>query len=173
MPLWWFHWPKTPNNFFNIFFILNYTTPLAITGFEHFPSSIRCQVMVGQGFSWRANHAFCENVWIRPKTGFLTHTFCYKYASKSIKGYIDADFNLVLTKLYDKIMAQWVGAQGRPNLANIFKTGLLWNVTIRNRPSENEKYFISILTTRLAESVDFLDISLAQSLGELEDCSVL
>ena len=35
---------------------------------------------------------------IRPKTGFLTHNFGYRYASKSIKGSIDADFDLVFNK---------------------------------------------------------------------------
>jgi len=33
-----------------------------------------------------------------PKTGFLTHNFVYRYASKSLKGSIDADFDLVFNK---------------------------------------------------------------------------
>jgi len=33
-----------------------------------------------------------------PKTGFLTHNFSYRYASRSIKGSIDVDFGLVFKK---------------------------------------------------------------------------
>jgi len=33
-----------------------------------------------------------------PKTGFLTHNFGYRYASRSIKGSIDVDFGLGFTK---------------------------------------------------------------------------
>ena len=54
-----------------------------------------------------------------------------------------------------------------PGPAKISKTCLLCDVTSRNSPTENEKRFFSILTTRLAESVDDLDSSLAQSPGEL------
>jgi len=43
----------------------------------------------------RANYAFSEKFGIRTKTGFLAHNFGYRYASKSIKGSIDADFDLV------------------------------------------------------------------------------
>ena len=64
-------------------------------------------------------------------------------------------------------MGQWVGAQGRPKVAKISKTCLLCDVTSRNPPTENEKRSFSNLTTRLAESVDGVDSSLAQSLGEL------
>jgi len=64
-------------------------------------------------------------------------------------------------------MGHWVGAQGRPKVAKIFKTYLLCDVTFRNPPTENEKLSFSILTTRHAESVDGLDSSLAQSPSEL------
>jgi len=33
-----------------------------------------------------------------PETRFLTHNFGYRYASKSITGSIDADFDLVFNK---------------------------------------------------------------------------
>ena len=33
------------------FFILNYTTPIVITGFEQLSSSICCQVMAGQSLT--------------------------------------------------------------------------------------------------------------------------
>jgi len=64
-------------------------------------------------------------------------------------------------------VGQWVGAQGWPKVAEIFKTCILFDITSRNPPIENEKCFFSILTTRLSESVDGLDSSLAQSPGEL------
>jgi len=48
--------------------------------------------------SERENHAFSEKFPIRPKTGFFTHNFGYRYISKSIKGSIDADFDLVFNK---------------------------------------------------------------------------
>jgi len=43
----------------------------------------------------RANYAFSEKFSIRPKTGFLTHIFGNRYASKLINGSIDTDFDLV------------------------------------------------------------------------------
>ena len=67
-------------------------------------------------------------------------------------------------------MGQWVGAKGRPKVAEISKTRLLCDVTSRNPPPKTKNVFFSILTTRLAESVDVLDSSLAQLPGELWDC---
>jgi len=64
-------------------------------------------------------------------------------------------------------MGQWVGAQGWPKVAKIVKTCLLCDVSSRNPPTKNEKRFFSTLSTRLAESVDGLDSSLAKSPGEL------
>ena len=58
-------------------------------------------------------------------------------------------------------------------VAKISKTCLLYDVTSRNPPTENEKCFFSILTTRLAESTDGLDSSVAQPPGELWDCKAL
>jgi len=53
------------------------------------------ELWLAKVFPERANYAFSEKVGIRPKTGFLTHNFGYRYASKSIQGSIDADFDLV------------------------------------------------------------------------------
>jgi len=39
--------------YLKIFFILNYTTPLVITGFEQLSSSISCRVMAGQSLPWK------------------------------------------------------------------------------------------------------------------------
>jgi len=63
--------PNNPQQNLNFFLILNYTTPLVITGFEQLSSSICCRVMAGQICPERANYAFSEKFWIRPKTGFL------------------------------------------------------------------------------------------------------
>jgi len=43
---------KPPTKFLKIF-ILNYTTPLVITGFEQLSSSICCRVMAGQSLPWK------------------------------------------------------------------------------------------------------------------------
>jgi len=64
-------------------------------------------------------------------------------------------------------MGQWVGAQGRPNEAKISKTCPHCDVTYTNPPPKTKNVFFSILTTRLVESVEGLNSSLAQSPGEL------
>jgi len=64
-------------------------------------------------------------------------------------------------------MGQWVGAQGRRNVAKISKTCPHCDVTSGKPLTENEKRCFSILTTRLAESVEGLNRSLAQLPGEL------
>jgi len=48
----------------------------------------------------RVNCAFSQKFQIRQKNGFLTHNFGYRYASKSIKGSVDADFDLVFNKTF-------------------------------------------------------------------------
>jgi len=63
-------------------------------------------------------------------------------------------------------VGQRVGAQGWPKEAKIPKS-LLCDITSRNPPPKTKNFFFSILITRLAESVDGLDSSLAQSPGEL------
>ena len=66
-------------------------------------------------------------------------------------------------------MAQQVGAQGQ---VNIVKNTPTCDVPPENPPPKT-KIFFSILTTRLAESVDGLNSSLDQSPGELQDCKAL
>jgi len=85
------------------------------------------------------------------------------WPSKSIQGSIDADFDLVFNKTLSQKSSS-IGWGPRP--AKISKTCLLCDVTSRNPPTENETRFFSILTTRLVESVDGLDSSLAQSPGK-------
>jgi len=50
-------------NLKQFFFILNYTTPLVITGFEQLSSSICCRVMTGQSFPWKSKLCLFWNVW--------------------------------------------------------------------------------------------------------------
>jgi len=56
----------------------------------------------------RANCAFSEKFLITSKTGFLTQNFGYRYASKSIKGFIDADVDVV----FNKTLSQKNGSMG-------------------------------------------------------------
>jgi len=44
---------KPPTKLKKFFFILNYTTPLVITGFEQLSSSICCRVMAHQTLPWK------------------------------------------------------------------------------------------------------------------------
>jgi len=64
-------------------------------------------------------------------------------------------------------MAHWDGAQGQPKLAKITqKHPYLWR-SPQKSSNPKRKIFFSILTIRLAESVEGLNSSLAQSPGEL------
>jgi len=129
---------QSPSNKLKNCFILNYTTPLVIAGFEQLSSSICCRIMAGQSLPWKGKLCLFWKVWIRPKTGFLTHNFGYRYASKSIHGSTDAEFDLV----FDKTLSQKSGSMGwGPGLAKISKTCLLCDVTSKNPPTENEKRF--------------------------------
>ena len=64
-------------------------------------------------------------------------------------------------------MAYWDGAQGQAKMAKITrKHSYLWRSPQKNsNPKQN--FFFSILTTRVAESVEGLNSSLVQSPGEL------
>jgi len=115
----------------------------------------------------RANYAFSEKLGIRLKTRYLAHNFSHRCGSKSIKGSIDADCHLVFNKPLSQKNGQWVGAQGGPKVAYFSKTCPLSDVTFRKQPTKNKNCFFFILTTRLAESVEGLNSSLAQSPGEL------
>jgi len=64
-------------------------------------------------------------------------------------------------------MAHWDGAQGQAKMAKITqKHPYLWRSPQKSSNPKRKK-FSSILTTRLAESVECLNSSLAQSPGEL------
>jgi len=63
-------------------------------------------------------------------------------------------------------MAQWVGAEGRPKVAKKSKNTPTCGGPPREPQIENEKFFFSISTTRLAESVEGLNSSLALAAGD-------
>jgi len=85
-----------------------------------------------------------------PKTGFLTHNFVYRYASKSLKGSIDADFDLVFNKTLSQKNGSmgWVPgpAKGGQNFQNMSS---LWR-HLQKSPHRKRKMFFSMSTTRLA-----------------------
>jgi len=108
---------------------------------------------------------FLKSFWIRSKTGFLTHDCSYRYASKSIKGFIDAYFDLV----FNKTLSQKNGSMGwGPGLAkggqNFQNMPSLW-CHLQKTPTE--KRFSSMSTRRLAESVEDSNSSLALAAGDL------
>ena len=86
-----------------------------------------------------------------------THNFGLRYASKSIKGSIDADFDLVFNKtLSQKNGSMGWGpgtAKGNQNFQNFQNMPSLWRHLQKTR-TENEKRFSSMSTRRLAESVE-------------------
>ena len=96
--------------------------------------------------------------------GFFGHNFGYSYARKSFKGSKDADFGLVseIILSHNTGPMGWGPGPGKGSQ----KHPHLWR-SPRKPPTENKKCFFSILTTRLAESVEGLNSSLAQSPGEL------
>jgi len=61
-------------------------------------------------------------------------------------------------------MVQWVGTQDQVKIAKNTPT---CGVPPKKNPTEREKIFFSISTTRLTKSVEGLNSSLAQSPGEL------
>jgi len=150
-----------------MFFILNSTTPLVITGLNSSLAQSAAELWLSKVCPERANCAFSEKFCIRPKTGILTNNFAYRYASKSIKDSIDADLHLVFNKTLRLNSGSMGWGPGQAKVAQISKTFPHCDVTSRNPPNENEKRCFSILTRRLAESVDSLDSYLAQSPGEL------
>jgi len=116
--------------------------------------------MAGQTF-----YAFYEKFGSWPKTGFLTHDFGHRNASKSIKGSIDTDFSLV----FKKTLSQKNGSMdwGQVQVAKNSKTCLHCDVTSSKCKTENIKRFFSMSTRTIAESVEDLNSSLALAAGNL------
>ena len=71
--------------------------------------------------------------------GFLGHNFGSRHARRSIKGCIDADDHLV-SQVWAKILAHWIGVQGQSKLVKISKTPPLCDVPPRE-PLTQMKYF--------------------------------
>jgi len=62
---------NSPTKLKNISFILNYTTPLVITGFKQLCSSICCQAMAGQSFALNGKiMPFLKSFELGQKLGF-------------------------------------------------------------------------------------------------------
>jgi len=98
----------------------------------------------------------------------MSHNFPSRYARKSIKGSVDVDFDLV----FNETLSPKNGPLGRrpgpgKDGQNNEKTPLLVTFPPEKLKPKTKKFFFSILTTRLAESVEGLNSSLAQSPGEL------
>jgi len=64
-------------------------------------------------------------------------------------------------------MAHWDGAQGQAKMAIYRKNTPTCDVSPRKTQTQNEKFFSSILTTRLFAFVEGLNSSLALAAGEL------
>jgi len=95
---------------------------------------------------------------------FFGHNFGYRHARKSFKGSKDADFDLVSEKILSHKNGPMGGSPGPGKGCQ--KHLNLWRSSTKN-PHYKRKHFISISTTRLAESVEGLNSTLAQSPGEL------
>ena len=67
-------------------------------------------------------------------------------------------------------MVRWVGAQGKVTIAKKVRKPPPIMMSPTSNPKPKTKSFILIQTRRLAESVDGLNSSLAQSAGELWNC---
>jgi len=95
---------------------------------------------------------------------FFGHDFGYRYARKSFKGSKDADYGLVSEKIlsHNNGPMSWGPGPGKCSQ----KHPHLWRSHPKT-PHRKGKIFFSISTTRLAESVEGLNSSVAQSSGEL------
>jgi len=95
---------------------------------------------------------------------FFGHNFGYRYARKSFKGSNHADFGLVSKTIlsHNNGPMGWGPGPGKGSQKHLH----LWRSTPKT-PHRKRKYFFSISSTRLAESVEGLDSSLAQTPGEL------
>ena len=118
-----------------------------------------------------AKATFC-GTWICTQFLFLNHNCGSRYASKPIKPSKDSDDSLVSKKTQPQITC-WFGAQGQVNSAKKSQKNapIITSLTENTKPKTKKDIFIQ--TRRLAESVKGLNISLAQSAGELWSCKKL
>jgi len=105
---------------------------------------------------------------------FFIHNVGYRYARKSFKGSIDAEFGLVSEKILRQNNGSmgWGPGPGKGDQKNA-KTPPLVAFPPENPKPKTKNVFFSISTRRLAESAEGLNSSLAQSPGELQDCKSL
>ena len=166
----WFckHSQKGPNRTAkSLFFSLNYK-PLPIqTGFEQLSSSIRWRVMASSKRGVLHPRLGFVGAEIFTKFCFFVHNFSYRYARKSFKGSKDADFGLVPKKILSQNNGSmdWGPGKGKSGQKKPKHPHL--QRSPQRTPNRKRKAFFSILSRRLAESVDGLDNSLTKSPGEL------
>jgi len=98
---------------------------------------------------------------------FFVHNFGYRSARKPFKDSIDADFGLVSKKILSQNNDSMVWGPGpdKDGPKNA-KTPPLMAFLLENAKSKTKTFF-SISTRRLADFVEGLNSSLAQSPGEL------
>ena len=101
---------------------------------------------------------------------FLSHNFGSRYARKPLKGSKDLEYTLDSKTTLGQKMAYWVGAQGQVKLVKKTQNHPHLRRHSHITPNAKRKSFVSILTRRLAKSVDGLNSSLAQSANELWRC---
>jgi len=80
---------KAMKNRYRLFIVFskNRASPCQLFSFIFVLSSSICfRLWLAKVCPERENCAFSETFWIRPKTGFLTHNFGYRYANKQVCG---------------------------------------------------------------------------------------
>jgi len=73
----------------------------------------------------------------------MSHNFCSRYTRKSIKGSLDADFDLVFNQTWVQKMAHWDGAQGQAKMAKITQKHpyLWWSPQKSSNPKQKNFFF--------------------------------
>ena len=79
------------SNLKKFFFILTTWRHESLQGLNSSLAQSDAELWLAKLHPKRENYAFAGTFWIWTKTGFLTHNFGYRYASKSTKGSTDAD----------------------------------------------------------------------------------
>jgi len=103
---------------------------------------------------------------------FLGYNFRSRYARKSTKGSKDLDNNLVSKQTLSQKIGSLVW---RPGSGKIGQKDVKSTPTCddpHNEPQTKKEIFFSFSTSGLAESVDGLNSSLAESTGELWRCKL-
>ena len=109
---------------------------------------------------------FFTNFW------FSGYKFRSRYARKYINDSKDSDDNLVSTKTFSQKIVSLVWRPGSGEVGqNDEKTPPLVKTPTGNHKPKT-KIFLPILTRRFAESLDGLNSSLAESVGELWRCKL-